>query len=105
MKNINRKARRKKEREVKKKRKADFNNRFTSKELTKSDPSSKAKKKSKTKTTPKAAPSDRKLSSVAEERDKNEIRRLEKLLRIRKKNKLPQSFSTDGLDCIFLDPK
>lgn len=43
-------------------------------------------------------------SSVAEERDKKEIIRLEKLLKISSKGtkkKLPNSFSQDGLDCIL----
>jgi len=108
-KSMSRKARRKKERDDKKKRKADFNCKFSFKELAKLKTSmTTLKKTSKTETTPclkKATPTNRisnqrKVVSAAEERDRKEIRRLEKLLHIKKK-KLPQSFSADGLDCIF----
>lgn len=35
-------------------------------------------------------------------KEDKEIKKLEKLLKINKKQKVPSKFSSDGLDCIFL---
>lgn len=35
-------------------------------------------------------------------KEDKEIKRLEKLLKINKKKRVPSKFSSDGLDCIFL---
>lgn len=117
--NATRKKRRKRQREAKRQRKALYQSRSAGKRLL--DEKNKEEEEedsivpSESSTThplgkrkftknKKGTPMKVVWSSVAEERDKKEIVRMEKLLKINLKgntNKLPNSFKEDGLDCIF----
>ncbi len=102
---VSRKERRKREREAKKQRKVSYNSRFSTRQL--QDPVVKEKSSGASSSIPSVpnpkAAKKRTINHVSPvaEKDRKEIRKLEKLLNVKKKDKLPKSFASDGLDCIL----
>ena len=115
---VSRKERRKRERVAKKQKKVLYHSKQGQASLTSQEVVKNIVKASKERATPlkksspgssssgkkaEYVPADRKLQlAKANEREKKEIARLEKLLKVgKKKDKMPKSFQEDGLDCIL----
>ncbi len=101
---VGRKERRKREREAKKQRKASYNSRFSTRQL--QDPVKEKRFRASSSIPSVPNPNVAKKRTVnhvspVAENDRKEIQRLEKLLNVKKKDKLPKSFASDGLDCIL----